>query len=62
VVAWFVREGERVLEGDRLLEIVVGAASIEIDAPGSGLLAEIRAQVDDTIAPGQVLGIIRERE
>ncbi len=61
VVAWLVRVGERVVEGDRLLEINAGEASLEIDSPASGILAEKRVDVDDLLAPGQVLGMIRER-
>jgi pyruvate/2-oxoglutarate dehydrogenase complex dihydrolipoamide acyltransferase (E2) component len=61
VVAWLVRLGEAVVEGDRLVEIACGAVSWEIDAPASGILLEKRYDVDSEVPPGEVLGIIRVR-
>ena len=61
VVAWLVRVGEQVLEGDRLLEILAGEVAMEIDSPATGILIEKRVDVEDAVALGQVLGVVRER-
>jgi pyruvate/2-oxoglutarate dehydrogenase complex dihydrolipoamide acyltransferase (E2) component len=55
---WFYRRGEEVWEGDRLVEVLVGAATFDVPAPASGRLTEIRCQDDDPVRPGQVLGIL----
>ena len=61
VIAWLARVGEAVVEGDRLLELLAGEASFELDAPISGILLEKRVDVDDLAQPGHVLGVIRSR-
>ena len=55
---WFYRRGEEVWEGDRLVEVLVGAATFDGPAPAAGRLSEIRCHEDDRVRPGQVLGIL----
>ena len=55
---WFYQIGEDVLEGQRLVEILVGAATFDVPAPIAGQLTEIRCDEDDRVRPGQVLGIL----
>jgi len=57
---WFVEEGDSVEEGERLVEVLAGAATFDISAPASGRLVERRAFPDDPVAVGQVLGYIEE--
>jgi pyruvate/2-oxoglutarate dehydrogenase complex dihydrolipoamide acyltransferase (E2) component len=56
VSIWFARRGEEVWEGDRLVEVLVGAATFDVAAPASGRLVEILGREDDVVRPGQVLG------
>lgn len=55
---WFASRGERVWEGDRLVEVVVGAATFDVPAPKNGRLARVRLHADDLARPGAVLGLM----
>ncbi len=55
---WLVETGSEVAEGDRLLEIVAGSATVDLPAPASGKLCETFVSEDDVIAVGQALGLI----
>jgi pyruvate/2-oxoglutarate dehydrogenase complex dihydrolipoamide acyltransferase (E2) component len=55
---WYARRGEEVWEGDRLVEVLVGAATFDVSAPASGRLAEIREREDHRVRPGQILGYL----
>ena len=62
VSVWFVRPGERVYAGDRLVEILIAGATIDVPAPVSGRLHTKNVQPDEPVTPGQVLGYIEEEE
>jgi hypothetical protein len=47
-----------VSEGDRILEIVAGSATVDLPAPASGMLQETFVAEDDRISVGQELGAI----
>ena len=55
---WFAARGDRVWEGERLVEVLVGPATFDVSAPVSGRLAEIQRFEDDRVAPGSVLGLV----
>jgi pyruvate/2-oxoglutarate dehydrogenase complex dihydrolipoamide acyltransferase (E2) component len=55
---WLVEPGQHVVQGDRLVEILLGPATVDLPAPVSGLLVEICADEEDTLVAGQLLGII----
>lgn len=52
---WYARRGDEIWEGDRLVEVLVGAATFDVPAPASGRLVRIRVREDERIRPGQVL-------
>lgn len=62
VSVWFVTPGERVYAGDRLIEILIAGATIDVPAPVAGRLAEKSAWPDQPVSQGQVLGYIEEEE
>ena len=62
VSLWLVEVGQEVTEGDRLLEVCFGAASVDLPAPASGILVEALVAEDDELAVGQALGLIESRE
>jgi pyruvate/2-oxoglutarate dehydrogenase complex dihydrolipoamide acyltransferase (E2) component len=55
---WFAARWDRVWEGERLVEVLVGPATYDVSAPASGRLAEIRGREDDRVVPGSVLGLV----
>lgn len=55
---WLVDAGDRVFEGDRVVEILVNGATFDVAAPASGRLREKLALPDDPIKPGQALGVL----
>jgi pyruvate/2-oxoglutarate dehydrogenase complex dihydrolipoamide acyltransferase (E2) component len=61
VIAWLVQVGETVMEGDRVLELLAGEVSFELDAPISGMLVEQCVQVEERVSTGQILGLLRAR-
>lgn len=50
IVSWLVAEGERVDEGQAILELETDKATVEMEAPASGYLVGIR--------PGAVAGAV----
>jgi pyruvate/2-oxoglutarate dehydrogenase complex dihydrolipoamide acyltransferase (E2) component len=56
---WYVRIGDRVVEGDRVAEVLIPGATIDVHAPASGTLAEQVTFPNDALAAGQVLGWIK---
>jgi pyruvate/2-oxoglutarate dehydrogenase complex dihydrolipoamide acyltransferase (E2) component len=59
---WFVARGDRVWEGERLVEVLVGPATFDVASPVSGRLAEIRGLEDDRVESGSVLGLVATPE
>ena len=55
LLAWRKREGERVTKGEPLLEIETDKAIVEIEAPGDGVLAGIRAREGAVVPVGQTI-------
>jgi len=58
IVEWFKSIGDAVEEGEPVVAIETDKVNVEIPAPGSGILAEIRRQVGDVVPVREVLGII----
>ncbi len=55
---WFRQDGEQVVEGERILEIVAGNAVIDLPAPANGVLIEQLIEEEDLLEIGQLLGRI----
>src|SRR5579864_8684546 len=55
ILAWLKREGEPVAKGELLLEIETDKAVVEIEAPGDGVLAGVRAGVGATVPVGETI-------
>jgi pyruvate/2-oxoglutarate dehydrogenase complex dihydrolipoamide acyltransferase (E2) component len=52
---WLVPEGTDVLEGDRVVELLGGGVTIDLEAPVTGRLMRVLVDEDDVVAPGTVL-------
>lgn len=55
---WHVRVGDRVFEGDRVAEVVIPGAAVDVHSPADGVLAEQAAFPGDGLSAGQVMGWI----
>jgi pyruvate/2-oxoglutarate dehydrogenase complex dihydrolipoamide acyltransferase (E2) component len=62
VSLWFVAVGERVLAGDRLLEVLLPGATFDVAAPVSGRLRERGVRTNAVVSAGQVLAWLDEDE
>lgn len=52
---WLVPEGSDVIEGDRVVELVAGGVTIDLEAPVSGRFALAIVDEDEAVMPGTVL-------
>ncbi len=56
--SWLAEQGSRVVQGDRLLEVVAGEVSVDLEAPASGRLVQRCVGPEDVLRIDQVLGVI----
>ena len=59
---WFFEEGDVINEGDDLAELTTEAGIITIQAPASGILAEVYYDEGEPVAKGEVLCTIDDDE
>jgi 2-oxoglutarate dehydrogenase E2 component (dihydrolipoamide succinyltransferase) len=57
---WFKQAGDKVTADEPLVELETDKVTVEVPAPASGVLADIKVKAGDTVAVGAVLGAIRE--
>jgi pyruvate/2-oxoglutarate dehydrogenase complex dihydrolipoamide acyltransferase (E2) component len=62
VSLWLVPRGATVLAGDRVVELLAGAATIDLEAPLAGRLVRQFVDEDDVVGPGTVLAEIEPAE
>ncbi|MGD0633164.1 MAG: 2-oxoglutarate dehydrogenase complex dihydrolipoyllysine-residue succinyltransferase [Beijerinckiaceae bacterium] len=55
---WFKKAGDAVKADEPLLELETDKVTLEVNAPASGILAEITAKDGETVGPGALLGQI----
>ena len=55
VSLWLVPLAATVMEGDRVVELLAGGATIDLEAPVSGRLVAQMVDEDDPVAPGDVI-------
>ena len=58
VSLWLAPRGSHVAEGDPILEVLAGPATVDLPAPADGVLIETLVEEDDLIAVGQRLAVI----
>jgi pyruvate dehydrogenase E2 component (dihydrolipoamide acetyltransferase) len=56
--SWHAAVGQRVVAGDRLLEVLAGDVTIDLPAPASGLLVKRSVAIDEALSVGQILALI----
>ena len=63
LISWLKKEGETVVKGEPLLEIETDKAVMEIESPGDGVLAGVKAQPGADVPVGQTIAwIVRPGE
>ncbi len=62
IVEWLKAEGQRVSEGEPLVVIETDKAAIDLEAPASGILAQVSAAAGDEVPVAQVIAVILSPE
>src|SRR5258708_3926510 len=60
ILKWFKQEGESVRQGEALLEIETDKASMEVEAPWSGIVRRILVPADRMVAIRKPIAILGE--
>src|SRR5207248_8952863 len=60
IASWLKHEGDAVRQGDTLVELETDKVNVEVPAEQDGILQKIIKQEGDTVAVGEVLGMIGE--
>ena len=58
LLKWLKAEGQSVSKGEPLMEIETDKATVEIEAPAAGVLAQVLAQAGDEVPVGQRIALI----
>ncbi len=58
LIQWLKKPGDTITKGEPLMEIETDKATVEIEAPASGILTSITAQAGDVIPVGQRIALI----
>ncbi len=58
VVAWHVREGDTVVEGEVIAEVETEKVENDLEAPCAGVIARILVEEEETVDVGTVLAVI----
>jgi pyruvate/2-oxoglutarate dehydrogenase complex dihydrolipoamide acyltransferase (E2) component len=58
VICWLGAAGDRVTEGQPLVEVETAKATFEVTAPAAGVIAAIHAEPGQDVEVGAVLAII----
>jgi len=62
LVAWHKKSGEAVSRDENLVDLETDKVVLEVPAPASGVIAEIRVEDGATVVAGDVLAILEEGE
>ena len=55
---WLVRPGDRVYPGDRLAEVLIPGAVVDVPAAVGGVVGDLHARRGDVVTVGRVLGTL----
>jgi pyruvate/2-oxoglutarate dehydrogenase complex dihydrolipoamide acyltransferase (E2) component len=58
ILRWLKTEGARVRQGEPIMEIETDKVTVEIEAPASGILANVTAREGDVVPVGQTIAQI----
>ncbi len=58
IASWLKKEGDTIHQGEALVELETDKVNVEVNAEQDGVLQKVVKQAGDTVAVGEVLGII----
>ncbi len=58
IVRWLIEPGEKIERGQPLVEVETDKAAMEVESVVSGVLSEVRCQVDEAVSVGQVIAVL----
>ena len=58
LIQWLKSAGDSVVKGEPLMEVETDKATVEIEAPASGILSDVLAQPGDVVPVGQRIAVI----
>ncbi|MBI2986131.1 MAG: 2-oxo acid dehydrogenase subunit E2 [Deltaproteobacteria bacterium] len=58
LVSWLKAEGDSVTKGEPLMEVETDKATVEVEAPASGILAHVTAAPGDEVPVGQRIAVL----
>src|SRR5690242_14873459 len=62
IVEWLKAEGQHVTAGEPLVVIETDKAAVDLEAPATGILAQVSAKVGDEVPVAQVIAVILSAE
>jgi pyruvate dehydrogenase E2 component (dihydrolipoamide acetyltransferase) len=62
IVHWLCAEGDWVEQGDPICEVTTDKVNMEVEAPASGVLTDIRFQAGDTVPVTQIIAYIASEQ
>jgi pyruvate dehydrogenase E2 component (dihydrolipoamide acetyltransferase) len=62
IVHWLCAEGDRVEQGDPICEVTTDKVNMEVEAPATGRLTDIRFQAGDTVPVTQIIAYITSEQ
>jgi pyruvate dehydrogenase E2 component (dihydrolipoamide acetyltransferase) len=60
LIKWLKQPGEQVVKGEPLMEVETDKTTVEVEAPASGVLADVNVQPDQDVPVGRVIAVIVE--
>ncbi len=58
LVRWLKASGEAIAKGEPLMEVETDKATVEVEAPASGILANVTAQPGDVVPVGKTIALL----
>jgi 2-oxoglutarate dehydrogenase E2 component (dihydrolipoamide succinyltransferase) len=58
IVTWLKKVGDTIVEGEPIAELDTDKATVELPAPTSGTLSEIRVQAGETVEVLEVIALV----
>ena len=62
VLRWLKQKGQTVQKGEPLVEVETDKVNVEIEAPDSGLLSEVRVKEGEVVAFNSVVAVIEGKD